>query len=77
MRFDEIGSEYFKKKLSEGKTKYQSRKCLARRLSAQIIIQVHLPLVCIIDFYPKNLPFFLLNILQIVCNIFYQLLRLR
>lgn len=36
MRFDEIGSMYFKKKLSEGKTKRQARKCLARRLSDQI-----------------------------------------
>lgn len=31
-RFDKIGSEYFNKKLNEGKTKRHARKCLARQL---------------------------------------------
>lgn len=35
-RFDKIGSTYFQKKLSEGKSKRLARKCLARQLSNQI-----------------------------------------
>lgn len=31
-RFDKIGSEYYQKKLSEGKSKRHARKCLARQL---------------------------------------------
>lgn len=33
MRYDEQGKAYYKKKLSEGKTKRQARKCLARQLT--------------------------------------------
>lgn len=32
-RFDKIGSEYFSKKLNEGKSKRHARKCLARQVS--------------------------------------------
>lgn len=35
-RYDKIGSEYFNKKLSEGKTKRHARKCLSRQLCNQI-----------------------------------------
>lgn len=35
-RFDKIGSEYFKKKMSEGKSKRLARKHLARQVSNQI-----------------------------------------
>ena len=33
MRYDERGKTYFERKLSEGKTKRQARKCLARQLT--------------------------------------------
>lgn len=33
MRYDERGKAYFERKLSEGKTKRQARKCLARQLT--------------------------------------------
>lgn len=35
-RFDKIGSQYFEKKLSEGKSKRHARKCLARQICNQI-----------------------------------------
>lgn len=35
-RYDEKGSEYFNKKLSEGKTKKHARKCLSRQLVNQV-----------------------------------------
>jgi len=35
-RFDDEGSKYYQKKLSEGKSKRHARKCLARQISNQI-----------------------------------------